>query len=131
MKLRVHSDNKIIGSKDQFDSEWKIQVTMQINFISSKDVEETRTVSTKSDKVEIVMGNKTNDITKELRESLLQRYQTGLEEKMKRSSFVRDSFDLLYYHLLKTSLKREKSYIKSPEWLKKIARIHLKNYDYI
>ena len=122
MKLRVHSDNKIIGSKDQFDSEWKIQVTMQINFISSKDVEETRTVSTKSDNVEIVMGNKTNDITKELRESLLQRYQTGLEEKMKRSSFSRDSFDLLYYHLLKTSLKREKSYIKSPEWLKKYSK---------
>ena len=47
MKLRVHSDNKIIDSKDQFDSEWKIQVTMQINFISSKDVEETRTMSTK------------------------------------------------------------------------------------
>ena len=118
MKLRVHSDNKIIDSKDQFDSEWKIQVTMQINVISSKDVEETRTMSTKSDNVEIVMGNKTNDITKELRESLLQRYQTGLEEKMKRSSFVRDSFDLLYYHLLKTILKRDKSYIKSPEWLK-------------
>ena len=122
MKLRVHADNKIIGSKDQFDSEWKIQVTMQINFISSKDVEETRTVSTKSDNVEIVMGNKTNDITKELRESLLQRYQTGLEEKMKRSSFVRYSFDLLYYNLLKTSLKREKSYIKSPEWLKKNSK---------
>ena len=94
MKLRVHSDNKIIGSKDQFGSEWKIQVTMQISFISSKDVEETRTMSAKSDNVEIVMGNKTNDITKELRESLLQRYQTGLEEKIKRSSFVRDSFDL-------------------------------------
>ena len=122
MKLRVHSDNKIIDSKDQFDSEWKIQVTMQINFISSKDVEETRTMSTKSDNVEIVMGNKTNDITKELRESLLQRYQTGLEEKIKRSSFVRDSFDLQFYHLLKTSLKREKSYIKSPEWLKKNSK---------
>ena len=122
MKLRVHSDNKIIGSKDQFGSEWKIQVTMQISFISSKDVEETRTMSTKSDNVEIVMGNKTNDITKELRESLLQRYQTGLEEKMKRSSFVRYSFDLLYYNLLKTSLKREKSYIKSPEWLKKNSK---------
>ena len=122
MKLRVHSDNKIIGSKDQFGSEWKIQVTMQISFISSKDVEETRTMSAKSDNVEIVMGNKTNDITKELRESLLQRYQTGLEEKMKRSSFVRYSFDLLYYNLLKTSLKREKSYIKSPEWLKKNSK---------
>ena len=37
---------------------------------------------------------------------------------MKGSNFVRDSVDLLYYHLQKTSLRRDKSYIRSPEWLK-------------
>ena len=38
-------------------SEWKIHLTMQINFISSKDSEETRTMHTKSSNIEIVMGN--------------------------------------------------------------------------
>ena len=38
-------------------SDWKIQLTMQINFISSKDSEETRTMHTKSSNIEIVMGN--------------------------------------------------------------------------
>ena len=64
------------------------------------------------------MVSETDDIIKELRESLLQRYQEGLEEWMKGSNFVRDSVDLLYYHLQKTSLRRGKSYIRSPEWLK-------------
>ena len=47
---------------------------MQINFISSKDSEGIRTMSTKSDNIEIVMGNKTDDIINELIDSLLQRY---------------------------------------------------------
>ena len=44
--------------------------------------------------------------------------QNGSEEKMKGSNFIRDSVDLLYYHLHKTSLRRGGSYIKPPEWLK-------------
>ena len=33
------------------------------------------------------------------------------------SDFVFASVDLLSYHVHETSLKREKSYIKSPEWV--------------
>ena len=40
--------------------EWKIQLTMAINFISSKDSEEIRTMYTKSDNIEIIIGNKTD-----------------------------------------------------------------------
>ena len=43
-------------------SEWKIQLTMAINFISSKDSEETRTMHTKSNNVEIMMGSETDEI---------------------------------------------------------------------
>ena len=39
--------------------EWKIQLSMVINFISSKDSEETRTMRTKSHNVKIMMGNET------------------------------------------------------------------------
>ena len=101
---------------------------MQINFISSKDSGETRTIHTKSRNIEFLMGSETNDIIEELSESLLQTYQDGLEESMRGSEFVRDSIDLLYYQLQKISLKRGRSYIDSPKWLKnKNATINPKN----
>ena len=60
----------------------------------------------------------------------MQRYQKGLQEKMIGSDFIFESVDLLHYHLHKTSLKRGKSYIKSPEWLRnKGATINPKNND--
>ena len=42
--------------------EWKIQLTMEINFISSKDSNETRIMHTTSDNIEIMMGNETDEI---------------------------------------------------------------------
>ena len=49
---------------------------------------------------------------------------------MRGSEFNFDSVDLLYYHLQKISLKRGRSYIDSPEWLKnKKAIINPKNND--
>ena len=60
------------------ESEWKIQLTMAINFISSKDSNETRTMHAKSNNVEIMMGNKTSEIIEELFKSFLQKYQEGL-----------------------------------------------------
>ena len=110
--------------------EWKIQLTMQINFISSKDSEETRTMHTKSSNIEMIMGNETDEIIKKLFDSLLQKYQDGLEESMRGSEFIRDCVALLYYHLQKIGLKRGGSYIDSPEWLKnKKATINPKNSD--
>ena len=53
----------------------------------------------KSDNVEIMIGSETNEIIEELFESLLQRYQDGLEESMKGSEFIFDSVDVLYYDL--------------------------------
>ena len=46
--------------------EWKIQLTMRINFISLKGSKETRTMYTKSRNIEIMMGNGTDDIIKEI-----------------------------------------------------------------
>ena len=82
-------------------SEWKILPTMQINFISYKNFEETRTMHTKIHNIEIMMGNEADKIIKTLFESLLQNYQKDLEESMKGSEFVRNGIDLLYYHLQK------------------------------
>ena len=67
---------------------------MSINFISSKDSDETRNMHTKSDNIEIMMGSKTDYIIDELFESFLQKYQEGLEESMTGSEFIFDSVDL-------------------------------------
>ena len=67
--------------------EWKIHLTMAINVFSSKDSDEIRIMHSKSDNIEILIGNETNESIEELFESLLQRYQKGLEEKMRRLEF--------------------------------------------
>ena len=113
---RIHSGNTITEHKTQ--SEWKIQLTMAFNFISSKDFDKTRTMHTKSNNVEIMMGSETNEIIEELLKYFLQRHQEGLEESMRRSEFIFDSINTLYYDLNKISLSIDGSYIDSSEWLK-------------
>ena len=76
---------------------------MAINFISSKDSDETRTIHAKRNNVEITIGSEANKMIKELLKTFLQRYQEGLEESMKRSEFTFDSFNALYYDLSKIS----------------------------
>ena len=101
---------------------------MAINFISSKDTDETRTVHTKSNNVEIMIGSETDEVIKNLFESFLQKYQEGLEESMRGSEFVYDSADVLYHNLNKVRLSRGGSYIDSPKWLKnKKATINPQN----
>ena len=102
---------------------------MAINFISSKDSDETLIMHTKSDNLEILIGHETDEIIEELFESFIQRYQKGLEQSMKKSDFVFDSVYLLYYKFHKISLNRVGSYIDSPKWLKyKKATKNPKNY---
>ena len=108
---------------------WKIQLTAEINFISSKaDSNETRTMYTKSINSEIMTGSDTSEVIEVLFESLLQKYQTSLEEKMHGSEFFFDGMNALYYDLNKLSLNRGGSYIESPEWVSvKKAAINPKN----
>ena len=103
---------------------------MAINFVSSEDFNETCTMHTKSDNIETMMGSETDEVFKELFESLLQRYQEGLEESMKGSEFIFDSVGVLYYNLNKISPNRYGSNTDSPEWLKnKNSTINLKDND--
>ena len=86
---------------------------MAINFMSSKDSDETRTMHTKSNNVEIMIGNEADEIIRELFESLLQRYQKRSEESIRGIEFVFYNIDLLCYKRHKTSLNRGGSYIDS------------------
>ena len=126
--VRHHSDDKTW--LEEISSEWEIQLTMAINFIFSEDSDDIRTMQTKSNNVEIMMGSETDEIIEDLLESFLQRYQEGLEESMRRSEFAYYSVDTLYYNINKVSLSRGGSYIDSPKWLKnKKATINPKNKD--
>ena len=92
--------------------EWRIQSVMAINFISSEDSKETRTMPTKSDNIETMVGDETDQTIKDLLNSLLERHQKGLEKSMKGSEFIFDGVDLLYYKLHRISLNRGGSYIQ-------------------
>ena len=108
--------------------EWKIQLVMKIIFIFSKNFIETRDMHSKSDNFEIMIGANTNEIIKNLFDSLLQRYQKDLEASMRGSDFVFDYVESLNYIFHKIDLKRSGSYIKDPEWIKnKKATINPKN----
>ena len=103
---------------------------MDVNFISPNHTGEIRTFYVNSDNEEIRSGNETNEIMTKLLKSFLNNYQN--KEKILRngSNFVFESTDLLSYHIHKINLKREKSYIKFPEWiLNKRATINPKNKD--
>ena len=74
--IRPYLSNKMNDHKNQ--GEQKIQLTMVINFISSKDSDEIRTMRSKSNNIEIIMGNETDEIIKEF---LLQKYKEELKQK--------------------------------------------------
>ena len=63
--------------------EWNIQLTVEINSFLSKDPNEIRTMHSKSDNIEIMIGNETDEIIEDFFESLLQKYRKGLEESMR------------------------------------------------
>ena len=60
-------------------AEWKIQLTVQNSCISTKSFEETRTIYTKSEPLEIFMGSDTNDVIDKLFHTILQKFQQAQE----------------------------------------------------
>ena len=80
---------------------WKIQLTITINFISSKDdSDEERAMYSKSDNIEIMNNAEADEVIEELFKSLHSKYQNNLEESMKGNEFVFKYVHLLYYKCL-------------------------------
>ena len=118
---------KLINDKNK-SGKWKIQLIMKINFISSRNFNETRDMHSKSDNYEIMTGVDSNEIIKNLSNSILKRYQGGLQESMRGSEFVFDYVECMNYIFHKIDLKKSGSYIKDPKWVKnKKATINPKN----
>ena len=80
---------------NQYKKIWKIQLTIVINFISYKDNDEEQVMHWKSDKIEFIIYDNADETFEERFESLLNRYQTGLETSMSRSDFIFDWVHLL------------------------------------
>ena len=79
----------------------------------------------------LMFGDDNDDIIEKLFESLLQKYEENLQNKMRGSEFEFDGVNyFLYYDFNKTSINRGGSYIDSPKWLKdKTSTINPKNND--
>ena len=119
----------IVNNLKKSDS-WKIKLTVAINFIYSKDTDEEHIMYSKSDKIEIMIYFKADEVVKELFESLLKRYQIGLQTSMKSSDFIFEFIYLLYYKCHIINLDHGGSYIDSPDWIKnKKTTIYLVNDD--
>ena len=58
----------------KISSEWKIHLTLKINFMSSKDNNKIHLMHSKSDNVEIVTGFDSDEIIEEFSHSFLHRY---------------------------------------------------------
>ena len=111
MELGNEEDNS-----DTVRGEWKVQLVMQNNCISTKDFEETRTIYSASKSVEILMGSHTDDIIDRLFDTTLQKFQQAIEISNERGGeFTHESVVLLYYYFQKIDIRRAESYIKSPK----------------
>ena len=128
--IKPHLRELINNHKNK--GEWKIQLIVQLNFISLRPgSDETRVMHTRSANEEFMNGSDTDEIIRELFKSLLQRYKENLQEKMKDSDFAFDGVNHLYYDLNKISISKGGSHIDSPKWLKdKKSTINPKNNDY-
>ena len=73
-KATMKLTDKVINNKSQL-GEWKIQLIMLNNCISSKYFEKTRSIYSASVPVEIFMGSDTDDIIDELFTTILERFQ--------------------------------------------------------
>ena len=120
------------NNNDDNRSEWKIQLSMHNSCISTRKFEETRTIHTKSEPLEIFMGSDTENVIDKPFNTLLQRFQRAQETSNKRGiEFLADSVEILYYHFQRIDTRRAESYIMSSDWIvSKKATINPKNEKY-
>ena len=126
--IRKHL-RKLINDKRK-KGEWKIQLIMKITFISSINFIESRDMYSKPDNFKIMMGANTNEMIRNVFNSLSRRYQVGLQKSMRGSEFVFDYVESLNYIFHKIDMKRSESYTETPDCIKKKkATINVKKDD--
>ena len=76
---------------------WKIQITIAINFISSKDHEKKRVMHSRNKNTKFTSCNDVNKVLDELFDPVRSRYQGNFETSMGGSQFIFDSVQMIYY----------------------------------
>ena len=74
---------------------WKIQLTIAINFISSKDNDEERVMYSKSHNIEMMINDRAEEVIEEIFQSRRSRHQVGLETSMRGSDFIFDCVHII------------------------------------
>ena len=110
-KLKLYWRNIIIDF--QISDTWRIQVTIAINFISSKDVEEECVMHSMSDNIKRTSYKDAQEVVDELLNHFDQ------ETSLRRSNFIFESVQLMYYKCHKVNFRRDGSFIYSPGMIKK------------
>ena len=95
--------------------------------MSSKDTDEQHVMYSKSDNREITIKDKVDEVIEEPFQLLLPRYPIGLERSTKRSDFIFDCGQILYYKCYKINPNRGGLYIDSREQNWKISKKNIKN----
>ena len=123
-----HKPTTELNNNDEH-GEWKNQLVMRNNCITTKHFEDTRTMYSASKYVEFFMGSGTNDTIDTLFDTLLQRFQQVIETSNNNGSgFTHENVALLYYYFMKIDIRRAESYIESFDWSKnKGATINPRN----
>ena len=88
-KIKPYLRNIIISLQNS--DAWKIQLTITINFISSKGVEEEPVMHSNSCHIKFTPCSDASDVIDELFKSPCSIYQENLETPMKGSDFIFDS----------------------------------------
>ena len=96
-KTRPQLKNIIINPQNS--DAYRIQLTIEMNSISSKDGYEERVMHSGSSNTKYSLYGDANNVVDQLIKSLCSRYQKNLETLMKGSNFISESFQLMYYKL--------------------------------
>ena len=76
--------NNNANNSDTERGEWKIQIIMQNNCISTRNFEDTRTIYSASKPVETFMGSDTNEAIGKLFNTLLQRFPQAIKTSIEK-----------------------------------------------
>ena len=116
VKLNNDDDDEDKDDDDDERGEWKVQLVMQNNCVSVKSFENTSTIYSKSEPVEVSMGSDSNDVIDRLFDTTLEKFQeTMVTSRKRRSKLTHESVALMHCYFQKTDIRRAESYIKSPE----------------
>ena len=100
-------------NKHKNDS-WKIQLTMKIIFTPIADFNFNKALYVKTKIVEVMMGSNTNEIVKELSESIIRKYQELMEYSTKNSGLILEDVELMNYDINRITINRGGSYTEYP-----------------